>query len=66
MPSREEMLQHPRYQEWGFTPNSDWSVEGFDYADFKWTDEPSDVSKSEPIEWVSIRKGVVDEHGNVT
>ena len=56
------MMSHERYQEPEFVPNDDFGYEGYD-----WTDEPSDIGPKEPMEWVSIRKGVVNqETGEVT
>lgn len=67
MPDITEMTTHPRYQEPGFVPNDTFTVEGFDYSGYDWTDEPSDVSPNKPMEWVSIRKGIVDQDtGNVS
>lgn len=50
------LLSHPRYQENEFCINSEWSANGFDFSDYNWTDEPSDVGPSEPVEWVLTRK----------
>jgi hypothetical protein len=61
MPDLTEIMSHERYQEPEFVPNKD-----FGYG-YNWTDEPSDIGPNEPMEWVSIRKGEVNqETGEVT
>ena len=47
------------YQKNEFYPGNEYGE-----LDRDWTDEPKDVSEGEPIEWVSIRRGVVDQVTN--
>lgn len=50
-----DIYNHPDYQKDNFYPGGNWGVE------LDWTDEPSDVSETEPIEWVCIRKKIDSE-----
>lgn len=59
-PDRNTALNDEKYQQDEFCFNDDWGYEGYD-----WTDEPKDVSKSEPLEWVMIRKKKKNENGEV-
>lgn len=47
-----DIYNHPDYQKDNFYPGGNWGVK------LDWTDEPSDVSETEPIEWVCIRKKI--------
>lgn len=56
-----DIFNHTRYQEDGFYPGNEYGI------DLDWADEPQDVDKDQPLEWVSIRKGIVNqETGKVT
>ena len=44
-------IESEEYQRDGFCFNSNFGFNGYD-----WTDEPSDVGSSKPLEWVCIRK----------
>lgn len=56
-----DVFNHTDYQKDGFYPGNEWGV------DLDWMDEPQDVDKKQPLEWVSIRKGIVNqETGKVT
>lgn len=56
-----DVFNHVDYQKDEFYPGNKWGI------DLDWTDEPQDVDKDQPLEWVSIRKGTVNqETGKVT
>ena len=56
-----DIYNHPSYQTDNFYPGNEWGY------DLDWTDEPQDVDENQPLEWVSIRKGIVNqETGEVT
>lgn len=55
MPNLYEAVDFEGYQE-----------DGYYFVDYGWTDEPTDVSPDNPVEWVSIRKKINGVWGRFT
>lgn len=50
--SQHNIYNHLDYQKDNFYPGNEWGI------DLDWTDEPCDVSETEPLEWVCLRKKI--------
>lgn len=58
--AQHDIYNHPDYQKDNFYPSNEWNI------DLDWTDEPSDVSEIEPLEWVCLRKKIDGVWGEFT